>query len=87
MQESDLSFTGSVPDFYDTYMVPLVFSAPADDLSDRVVSESCASVLEIAAGSGVVTRALAPRLAPDARLVVTDLQPPMLDRAKAMSST
>lgn len=39
-------------------------------------------VLETAAGSGVVTRALAPLLANSARYVVTDLNPPMLERAK-----
>jgi SAM-dependent methyltransferase len=38
-------------------------------------------VLEMAAGSGVVTRALAPMLSPDARYVVTDLNQPMLDYA------
>jgi SAM-dependent methyltransferase len=38
-------------------------------------------VLEPAAGSGVVTRALAPRLGADARYVVTELNQPMLDHA------
>ena len=40
-------------------------------------------MLETAAGSGVVTRALAPILSPDARYVVTDLNQPMLDYAAA----
>jgi len=39
------------------------------------------TVLETAAGSGVVTRALTPRLSPDASYVVTDLNQPMLDYA------
>ena len=38
-------------------------------------------MLETAAGTGVLTRALASRLAPSARIVATDLNQPMLDQA------
>ena len=81
MTASDKEFTGSIPEFYDTYLVPLIFDAYALDLAERVSSLSPLSVLETAAGSGVVPRALAPRLAPDARYVVTDLNQSMLDHA------
>lgn len=84
MTANDTAFAGTIPDIYDTYLVPLIFAHYADDLADRVVSRPVRDVLETAAGSGVVTRALAPRLPLDARLVVTDLNPPMLDRARAM---
>lgn len=84
MTASDKEFTGSIPEFYDTYLVPLIFDAYAIDLAERVSSTAPKSVLETAAGSGVVPRALAPRLAPDARYVVTDLNQPMLDHAAAM---
>ena len=47
--------------------------------AQRALSPS--AVLEIAAGTGVVTRALAPKLSPGARYVVTDLNQPMLDYA------
>lgn len=77
----DKAFAGSIPEFYDSYLVPLIFEAYADDLSDRVISLAPNAVLEVAAGSGVVTRALAARLAPDARYTVTDLNQPMLDHA------
>lgn len=81
MAESDKVFAGSIPKFYDTLMVPLIFEAYAADLAQRVATYSPGSVLETAAGSGVVTRALAPRLRDDARYVVTDLNQPMLDYA------
>jgi SAM-dependent methyltransferase len=81
MTAGDKEFTGSIPEFYDTYLVPLIFDAYADDLSDRVVSLAPKAVLEIAAGSGVVARSLATRLASDARYTVTDLNQPMLDHA------
>ena len=42
---------------------------------------SPSAVLETAAGTGVVTRALAPKLSPSATYVVTDLNQPMLDYA------
>jgi ubiquinone/menaquinone biosynthesis C-methylase UbiE len=83
MAESDKVFAGSIPQFYDTLMVPLIFEAYATDVAERVAAASPASVLETAAGSGVVARALAPRLGVDARYVATDLNQPMLDYAAA----
>ena len=83
MAESDKVFAGSIPAFYDTLMVPLIFEAYAADMAERVARSSPRAVLETAAGSGVVTRALAPRLGADARYVVTDLNRPMLDHAAA----
>jgi ubiquinone/menaquinone biosynthesis C-methylase UbiE len=81
MLEADKGFTGSIPENYDRFMVPLIFAPYAADLAGRVAPFSPAAVLEIAAGTGVVARALAPVLAPSARYVVTDLNQPMLDYA------
>jgi ubiquinone/menaquinone biosynthesis C-methylase UbiE len=81
MAESDKLFAGSIPKFYDTLMVPLIFEAYAADMAKRVAALSPGAVLETAAGSGVVTRALAPKLGAGARYVVTDLNQPMLDYA------
>ena len=81
MTESDKVFSGSIPELYDTYLVPLIFEAYAKDLAERATALAPNAVLETAAGSGVVTRAMASRLAPDARYIVTDLNQPMLDHA------
>jgi ubiquinone/menaquinone biosynthesis C-methylase UbiE len=81
MAERDKVFAGSIPMLYDTLMVPLIFQAYADDMAQLVAAFSPRAVLETAAGSGVVTRALAPKLGADARYVVTDLNQPMLDHA------
>ncbi len=75
----DEVFAGSIPENYDRHMVPLIFAPYAGDLARRVSSFSPRTVLEIAAGTGVVTRALAPLLSADVRYVVTDLNQPMLD--------
>ncbi|MBN9217997.1 MAG: methyltransferase domain-containing protein [Mesorhizobium sp.] len=81
MLEADKLFAGSIPENYDRYMVPLIFAPYARDMAERVAAFSPNAVLEIAAGTGVVTRALAPGLSPGARYVVTDLNQPMLDYA------
>lgn len=81
MISADKVFAGSIPEFYDTYLVPLIFQTYADDLAARVAAIGPMSVLETAAGSGVVPRALIQRLRPDARYVITDLSQPMLDHA------
>lgn len=79
--ETDKLFAGSIPEDYDRYMVPLIFEPFAGDLAQRAASLSPNAVLETASGTGVVARALAPRLSPSARYVVTDLNQPMLDYA------
>ena len=81
MADTDKVFTGSIPELYDTLMVPLIFEAYAADTAKLVAGFSPGAILETAAGSGVVTRALAPRLATGTRYVVTDLNQPMLDYA------
>ena len=81
MPETDKVFAGSIPENYDRYLVPLIFESFAQDIAQRAGALSPRSVLETAAGSGVVTRALTPRLSPDASYAVTDLNQPMLDYA------
>ena len=81
MSQSDKVFIGSIPKIYDDYLVPLIFQGFAQDLAQRAANLSPTAVLETAAGSGVVTRALAARLSPACHYVVTDLNQPMLDRA------
>jgi ubiquinone/menaquinone biosynthesis C-methylase UbiE len=61
--------------------VPLIFEPYAADIARRAASMSPSAVLETAAGTGVVTRGLAPKLSPRASYVVTDLNQPMLEYA------
>jgi len=81
MVATDKVFAGSIPEFYDRLMVPLIFEPFAADLSRRVAATGPRNVLETAAGTGVLTRALASRLAADARITATDLNQPMLNYA------
>jgi ubiquinone/menaquinone biosynthesis C-methylase UbiE len=86
MLDADKLFAGSIPENYDRYMVPLIFAPFAEDLARRAASFSPDAVLETAAGTGVVTRALAPRLSRATRYVVTDLNQPMLDYAASQQA-
>ena len=81
MSDSDKVFSGSMAELYDTYLVPLIFQDYANDLAERVAALSPQSISEIAAGTGVVPRALSPRLDASAHYTVTDLNQPMLDYA------
>jgi len=83
MLEADKLFTGSIPENYDRFMVPLIFEPYAADLAQRAASLSPSAVLETCAGTGVVARALAPKLPRGASYVVTDLNQPMLDYASS----
>lgn len=83
MLETDKVFAGSIPENYDRYMVPLIFEPFAVDLAQRAASSSPGAVLETAAGSGVVTRALAARLPDGATYVATDLNQAMIDYAES----
>ena len=81
MSDTDKVFAGSIPKLYDSYLVPLIFEPYAADLVNRLRSRSLSRVLEIAAGTGVVTRALASALPESVSIVATDLNQAMLDQA------
>ena len=71
MSAGDKVFADSIPENYDRYMVPLIFESYARDISRRAAALSPKAVLETASGSGVVTRALAPGLSPDASYITS----------------
>jgi SAM-dependent methyltransferase len=79
-------FAGSIPKLYETYLVPLIFEPYAVDLVNRLRSRAVSRLLEIAAGTGVVTRALASALPDDVTIVATDLNQAMLDQAQAVGT-
>jgi SAM-dependent methyltransferase len=83
---TDKVFAGSVPKIYDEYLVPLIFEPYAVDLAQRLVARPLGRVLEIAAGTGVVTRALAYALPVNVSIVATDLNQAMLDQAAAIGT-
>src|SRR5437879_6048186 len=79
--DTDKVFGGSISKLYETYLVPLIFAPYATDLVNLLSSRTPSSVLEIAAGTGVVTRALASALPERVSIVATDLNQAILDQA------
>ena len=84
---ADKVFTGSIPKFYETHMVPLIFEPYAQDLAARLATRKVSRVLEIAAGTGVVTRAIASALPQDVSIVATDLNQAMIDEAASVGTS
>jgi ubiquinone/menaquinone biosynthesis C-methylase UbiE len=86
MVATDKLFAGSIPEIYDRFLVPLIFESFALDLAERLAEAEPRDVLETAAGTGVLTRAIAGRLPAHTHIVATDLNQPMLDHARARLS-
>jgi len=77
----DSVFTDAISQTYERHLVPLIFEPYAGPLSLRLVGTPLRRVLETAAGTGVLTRALASRLPAAVSIVATDLNQAMLDQA------
>jgi SAM-dependent methyltransferase len=79
-------FAGSIPQIYDQYLVPLIFEPYAIDLAQRLAPLPLTNVLELAAGTGVVTRRLAMALPENVFIIASDLSQPMLDQAATVGT-
>jgi ubiquinone/menaquinone biosynthesis C-methylase UbiE len=82
---TDARYDGAIPEFYDRYLGPVLFEPYAAELAARVQAPPAGAVLEIACGTGVLTRALRARLPASASLVASDLSEAMLERARSRS--
>src|SRR6266404_7077982 len=81
MDNKNAQFAGSIPEAYDRYLGPVLFQPYAEDLAARLKLEENSSVLEVACGTGILTRILRDRLPATAKLVATDLNEPMIQTA------
>jgi len=85
--KNDAVFAGSVPALYERYMVPMLFEPYARDLAERLRPRAPRRVLELACGTGAVTRAIAVELPATTSIVATDLNPGMLEQAKQLGAS
>ncbi len=83
MASNDAAFAGSIPALYDRHLGPVLFEPYASDLVRRLPHLDNGAILEIAAGTGIVTQQLAATLPSAVRIIATDLNQPMLDHAAA----
>jgi ubiquinone/menaquinone biosynthesis C-methylase UbiE len=82
MTSDPARFTGDIPRHYDRGLGPVIFEAYAEETARRTAIWAPRETLEIAAGTGIVTRKLRDTLPAGARLTATDLNAPMLDVAR-----
>ena len=83
MSSNTANFIGDIPEEYDRGLGPMIFVDYAADMARRVASLVPAHVLEVAAGTGILTRRLRDLLPENSFLRATDLNPPMLEVARA----
>jgi ubiquinone/menaquinone biosynthesis C-methylase UbiE len=81
MSAGDTTFAGSIPALYDRYLGPLIFAPYAEHVAGRFARMTSGRLLELAAGTGIVTEALVKHLAGGVEIVATDLNQAMLDHA------
>ena len=85
--DNDKSFVGSLPQIYQSHLVPLIFEPYAVAMASRLSARPPDRLLEVAAGTGAVTRTLASTLPPTTSIVASDLNQPMLDQAAAAGTS
>jgi len=76
------AFKATYAELYDRHLVPMLFAPYAALLARRAKDLVPRDVLEIAAGTGVVTRELARALPAGVTITATDLNQPMIDVAR-----
>jgi ubiquinone/menaquinone biosynthesis C-methylase UbiE len=81
MQDKHAQFSGSIPAAYDRYLGPMLFQPYAEDLAARLQIDEDGSVLELACGTGILTRILRNQLPSTVKLTATDLNEPMFQNA------
>ena len=79
MKKEHTQFAGSIAEPYHQFLGPLLFEPYADDLARRIPLRQDSQVLEVAAGTGILTERLLPGLGSGGRLAATDLNPAMIE--------
>jgi SAM-dependent methyltransferase len=85
--DRDRAFTDSVSRVYESHLVPLIFEPYGNLMAARLASIRPSRVLEVAAGTGVLTRAMASLLPSSASITSTDLNPAMLSQAASVGTS
>lgn len=79
---SPFQFTGSIPQHYDDHLGPMFFEPYAQDVGKLIGTSTINDALEIACGTGRVTRHLRNALPSTSRLIASDMSEDMLTVAQ-----
>src|SRR3989442_11795288 len=82
MADATTAFVGKIPEYYERCLAPLFFNDFADDLVARLTVSDDMRVLEVACGTGIVTRRLVERLGGRGTVMATDLNAAMFAHAR-----
>jgi ubiquinone/menaquinone biosynthesis C-methylase UbiE len=82
MADIRANYGGTIPEYYDSCLGPAWFDAFGADLAQRLPARLAGDVLEIACGTGLVTRRLRERIDSAHRLVASDISKGMLEYAR-----
>jgi SAM-dependent methyltransferase len=77
-----LQISGSAADIYEQHMVPAIFARWAPDLVQAAGVQPAERVLDVACGTGAVTRLLAEQVGPAGNVTGLDITPGMLAAAR-----
>jgi SAM-dependent methyltransferase len=77
-----LQISGSPADIYERHMVPAIFARWAPDLVQAAGVQPAERVLDVACGTGAVTRLLAEQVGPAGNVTGLDITPGMLAAAR-----
>jgi ubiquinone/menaquinone biosynthesis C-methylase UbiE len=78
MQQIPTAFSGNIPMFYDQYLGPLFFEPFAEQMAERIHHVTPSSVLELASGTGRLTKRLTQASASGASIIASDINPAMV---------
>jgi ubiquinone/menaquinone biosynthesis C-methylase UbiE len=81
-RDRNVLFQGAIPKHYDRYLGPVIFEPFARDIARRLMDRKIQSLLEIACGTGIVTRRLRDTVPLKIQIIATDLNPDMFEFAK-----
>jgi ubiquinone/menaquinone biosynthesis C-methylase UbiE len=82
MADVTSAFTGKIPEHYDRYLAALLFEPYAEDLVGRLSMHDGTRILEVACGTGIVTRRLVDKLAGRGTIIATDVNEAMFAHAR-----
>src|SRR5688572_18788370 len=80
------TFTGSAPRNYERYFVPVIPEPLAKDLIARAQLRPGERVLDVACGTGIVTRLAAEKVGPTGTVAALDVNPEMLKEARSLAA-